>query len=106
MSVLATGFPVDHAEVGRDRKTKIICTMGPSCWDVDTICKLIEAGMNCARLNFWHGDHEAQGGVINRLREVTVFTVFQAFNLKYAAIQHIRSSTSPFFAVLLMHPKE
>merc|ERR1719261_2022943 len=51
MSVLATGFPMDHMEVGRDRKTKIICTMGPSCWDEDMMGQLIAAGMNCARLS-------------------------------------------------------
>jgi pyruvate kinase len=69
MSVLATGFPMDHTEKGYDRKTKIICTMGPSCWEVDMLCKLIEAGMNCARLNFSHGSHEAHGGVVERLQE-------------------------------------
>jgi pyruvate kinase len=70
MSSLATGFPMDHAEAGFDRKTKIICTMGPSCWDEDMLGKLIEAGMNCARLNFSHGDHGAQGKVVARLRKV------------------------------------
>ena len=44
MSILATGFPMDHKEVGYNRKTKIICTMGPSCWEVDMLCKLMEAG--------------------------------------------------------------
>ena len=40
------------------RKTKIFCTMGPSCWDVESICKMLDAGMTVARLNFSHGDHE------------------------------------------------
>jgi hypothetical protein len=31
------------------RKTKIICTMGPSCWDVDMIVKLMDEGMSVAR---------------------------------------------------------
>jgi len=30
------------------RKCKIICTMGPSCWDTDMLVKLIDAGMNVA----------------------------------------------------------
>lgn len=34
------------------RKTKIICTMGPSTEKGDTLKKLIEAGMNVARMNF------------------------------------------------------
>jgi len=69
MSILATGFPMDHKEIGYNRKTKIICTMGPSCWEVDMLCKLMEAGMNCARLNFSHGSHEAHGACVERLHE-------------------------------------
>merc|ERR1719460_1375944 len=69
MEVLATPMAMDHKEKGFNRKTKIICTMGPSCWEVDMLCKLIEAGMNCARLNFSHGSHEAHGGVVERLHE-------------------------------------
>jgi pyruvate kinase len=69
MSELATGFPMDHSETSHDRKTKIICTMGPSCWEVDMLCKLIEAGMNCARLNFSHGSHEAHGATVERIHE-------------------------------------
>jgi len=52
-----------------DKKTKIFCTMGPACWDVPTIVSLIDAGMNTARLNFSHGDHEAHGATLDRVRE-------------------------------------
>jgi len=52
-----------------DRKCKIICTMGPSCWDTPMLLKLIDAGMNVARLNFSHGDHEAHGSAVARIRE-------------------------------------
>lgn len=51
------------------RRTKIVCTMGPSCWDVDKMVQLIDAGMNVCRLNFSHGDHEAHGKVVANLRE-------------------------------------
>ena len=42
----------------KTRKTKIICTMGPSCWDVEMMVKLLDAGMDVCRLNFSHGDHK------------------------------------------------
>jgi hypothetical protein len=51
------------------RKTKIICTMGPACWDVPTLEGLIEAGMNVARFNFSHGDHEGHKACLDRLRQ-------------------------------------
>jgi hypothetical protein len=30
----------------------------PSCWDVDMLVKMLDAGMDVARLNFSHGDHK------------------------------------------------
>lgn len=39
------------------RKTKIIATLGPAVASYEGISRLIESGMNCARLNFSHGSH-------------------------------------------------
>ena len=52
-----------------NRKTKIICTLGPACWDTEMLVKMLDAGMNVARLNFSHGDHGSHGGCVTRLRE-------------------------------------
>lgn len=40
------------------RKTKIVCTIGPASANPETIRKMITSGMDVARLNFSHGDHE------------------------------------------------
>jgi pyruvate kinase len=40
------------------RKAKIICTMGPASREEPTLGKLVEAGMDVARLNFSHGTHD------------------------------------------------
>ncbi len=52
------------------RKIKIICTLGPSSYQEETIEALINAGMNIARLNFSHGDHDFYRTLINRIRHV------------------------------------
>ncbi len=52
------------------RKTKIICTMGPSTADEGVLEQLFRAGMNVARLNFSHGTHEDHLRHIERIRRV------------------------------------
>ena len=52
------------------RKTKIICTLGPSTDKEGVLRQLIEAGMDVARFNFSHGSHEEQLGRLERLREI------------------------------------
>ncbi|WP_042164971.1 pyruvate kinase [Paenibacillus gorillae] len=50
------------------RKTKIVCTIGPSSESLENTKKLINAGMNVARLNFSHGDFEEHGNRIKNIR--------------------------------------
>ncbi len=52
------------------RKTKIICTLGPSTDDEDILKQLITIGMDVARLNFSHGTHEVQGKRIAALKRL------------------------------------
>jgi pyruvate kinase len=51
------------------RKTKIICTIGPATDNDKSIEKLLDGGMNIARLNFSHGTHESHKGTIDRLKK-------------------------------------
>lgn len=50
-------------------RSKVICTIGPKTASVEKIGKLVDAGMNIARLNFSHGNHAYHSGVIKNLRE-------------------------------------
>ena len=52
------------------KKTKIICTMGPNTNDREMMRKLIQNGMNVARFNFSHGDHEEQKFRMDMLKEL------------------------------------
>ena len=51
------------------KKTKIVCTIGPASDSIDTLVKMINNGMNVARLNFSHGEHETHLGSLNNVRE-------------------------------------
>ena len=50
------------------RKTKIICTMGPAVEVGNVMERLVQEGMNVARFNFSHGDHDEHRGRLQKLR--------------------------------------
>ncbi|MBR4256110.1 MAG: pyruvate kinase, partial [Clostridia bacterium] len=52
------------------KKTKIICTMGPSCEDDATIEQMMLAGMDVARFNFSHGTHESHKKQMDAVKRV------------------------------------
>ncbi|RYD01889.1 hypothetical protein N752_27580 [Desulforamulus aquiferis] len=51
------------------RRTKIVCTIGPASENVETLKKMMLAGMNVARLNFSHGTHEDHANRIAAIRQ-------------------------------------
>lgn len=56
--------------LGSARRTKIVCTLGPSSNTFEGIEKLYHAGMNVVRINFSHGSHEDHKRTIGYVREV------------------------------------
>ncbi|MBM2816905.1 MAG: pyk [Ignavibacteria bacterium] len=53
------------------RKTKIICTIGPASSNLENLKRLIEAGMDTARLNCSHSNHETQKEIIGNIRKAS-----------------------------------
>lgn len=53
------------------RFAKIVATLGPSSSDETILTRMVEAGMDVARLNFSHGTHEDHGEKIRLLREIS-----------------------------------
>ncbi|MBN9643601.1 pyruvate kinase [Corynebacterium mendelii] len=54
-----------------DRRTKIVCTLGPAVASKDAIVELVESGMDVARLNFSHGDYPDHEQNYKWVREAT-----------------------------------
>ena len=52
------------------KKTKIICTIGPSSENEETLTQMCFAGMNVARLNFSHGSHEEHQKKIDLVKAI------------------------------------
>ena len=52
------------------KKTKIICSVGPACDNVEVMEQMVRSGMNCARINMSHADEESCLKTIEVVREV------------------------------------
>lgn len=53
-----------------EKKTKVVCTIGPASQDKEVMRELIRNGMTCMRLNFSHGDHLEHLQKIQTLRDI------------------------------------
>src|SRR6201994_1792468 len=51
------------------RRTKIVATIGPASREPDTLLRLVEAGMDVARLNYSHGTLEEHAETVRRVRD-------------------------------------
>ncbi len=67
------------------RRTKIVCTIGPSSMSKEVIHRMIQAGMNVARLNFSHGSHEDHKRVVEIIREGS-----RRYNMPVAILQDLK----------------
>lgn len=52
------------------KRTKIVCTLGPTTNTEEKVRELIEKGMDAARINFSHGDYESRTVLINAVKKV------------------------------------
>lgn len=59
------------------KKTKIICSIGPASYDVDVMEKMVQNGMNVARINFSHATDEEKELVVSTVKEVRKRTGIQ-----------------------------
>ncbi len=64
---LSTIRKQSHTSV--NKKAKIVCTIGPASDTLETLAKLMLAGMDVARLNFSHGTHEQHENTLKAIRE-------------------------------------
>lgn len=69
------------------RNAKIVCTIGPASNSLAMLDRLIESGMNAARLNFSHGTHESHADAIKAIR--------QAAERQHAAVAIIQDLQGP-----------
>ena len=72
------------------RKTKIICTLGPSSESEETLRRLMIEGMDVARFNFSHGTHEEQLEKFNLVKRIREENEMEVENLRQKAIEQER----------------
>jgi pyruvate kinase len=66
-----TGTQSSELKHQTSRRTRIVCTIGPACWQPDMLRQMMLAGMNVARINFSHAEYETTARVIADLRRLS-----------------------------------
>ncbi len=69
----------------KQRKAKIVCTIGPSSANKEIISSLIKRGMNVARINFSHGEYNDHLKNINLIRDIS-----ERFAMPVAILQDLQ----------------
>ncbi len=54
------------------RRTKIVATVGPACWDEAVMRRLMQEGVNVFRLNFSHAKKDQTAGIIDQIRRLAI----------------------------------
>ncbi len=72
------------------RRTKIVCTLGPSTDKEEVLRNLMKNGMNVARMNFSHGTHEEQKARLDMIKKLR-----EELNLPVAALLDTKGPGDP-----------
>ncbi|MBI2652474.1 pyruvate kinase [Candidatus Woesearchaeota archaeon] len=81
------------------RRTKIICTIGPKTESEEMIAKLAEAGMNIARINMSHGNHELNSLMMKKIKKISQQTKFPISLMLDTQGPEIRTSAKTEFGL-------
>jgi pyruvate kinase len=92
------------------RRTKIVATIGPASRDSDTLARMIEAGLDVARLNFSHGNLELHAENAARVRaaassvgrQVAILQDLPGPKLRIGALQDERAELKPGERLVLL----
>jgi pyruvate kinase len=78
------------------RRTKILATIGPKTESEEIIKELAESGMNIARINMSHGNHDWASAIMQRIRKISKNTVFPVGLMLDTQGPEIRTSGAEF----------
>src|SRR5579875_109100 len=92
------------------RRTKIVATIGPASRDPEVLARMVEAGMDVARLNFSHGDRELHAENAERVRaapsaagrQVAILPDLPGPKLRVGAIENDLADLKPGEKLVLM----